>query len=284
MGQLPLDHFTVAVIDEAGQALEVACWGALLQAPRCILAGDHLQLPPTIVSEKAARAGLANTLLERAVDVIGQQFVCLLNTQYRMHNLIMQWSSLHLYKGLLVAADSVKEHRLCDLPGVVSDHNTTAPVIFIDTASCGFEENHTDEHGSRSNLGEVELICLHIKELVASGVFPALIGVITPYNLQVEHLRSSIGTQWPDIEIKSVDGFQGREKEVILISLVRSNVRRAVGFLSDYRRINVALTRARRHLLIVGYMHIYISLSIYNYNYNFKYVVCCTPIGFIVNE
>ena len=134
LGLLPEGHFDVCVIDEAGQSLEVACWTALLNAPCCVLAGDHLQLPPTITSKPAATKGLAITLLERAVDIIGNDNVKLLDTQYRMNKAIMQWSSDSFYEGRLIAADVVKDHTLSDLEHVTPGADAIAPVVFIDTA------------------------------------------------------------------------------------------------------------------------------------------------------
>ena len=229
---VPTDHFTVAVVDEAGQALEAACWVALQQAPRCVLAGDHMQLPPTVLSDEADKRGLGRTLLERATHLLGAEYVRLLNTQYRMHQTIMQWSSEHFYDGRLVAGDSVRTHRLVDLPGIADTPETSVPVVFIDTAGCSMEETVGEDDISKSNTGEADIVAQYIADLVAAGVSPEDIGVITPYNLQVELLRSVLTPVYGQaLEIKSVDGFQGREKLVIILSLVRSNPRNEVGFL-----------------------------------------------------
>ena len=252
VGTLPVDHFDVSVIDEAGQAIETACWGVLLSAPKCVLAGDHLQLPPTISSVSAEKDGLGITLLERAVAMLGESSVRLLDTQYRMHELIMRWSSDNLYGGKLLADPSVAKHTLRSLPGVKQESDVAdLPLVFIDTAGCGLEET-VDEDESKSNAGEAELVVEHLRSLVAAGVPEADIGVITPYNGQVELITSLIRDDHPAIDVKSVDGFQGREKEAIIISLVRCNGSRTIGFLAEHRRLNVACTRARRHLCIVG--------------------------------
>eukprot|EP00035_Acanthoeca_spectabilis_P014300 m.271702 g.271702 ORF g.271702 m.271702 type:complete len:1117 (-) comp16102_c1_seq1:568-3918(-) len=254
IGLLPREHFDVAIVDEAGQALEAACWTVLLRAQRCVLAGDHLQLPPTITSPDASKGGLQVTLLERAVHVIGEDAVCLLDTQYRMHEDIMRWSSDLLYGGRLIAADSVKARLLHHLPHVEQDDNTEVPLVYVDTVGCGFDESvaKEDEDASVSNEGEATIIEHQVRALLGAGLTQDDIGIITPYNGQVDLLRSKLSDEFPAIEIRSIDGFQGREKEAILISLVRSNDRRTVGFLSECRRLNVAVTRAKRHLFLVG--------------------------------
>ncbi|KAH7934787.1 hypothetical protein HPB52_000484 [Rhipicephalus sanguineus] len=248
---LPEGHFQVAVIDECSQALEVACWMALLRAPKCILAGDHLQLPPTIVSEAAAKGGLEVTLMERALRLHGEAVVRMLVTQYRMHELIMRWSSDRLYAGRLLAHASVAAHLLRDLPGVEDNDDTALPLLLIDTAGCGMVELDTPDDESKGNEGEADLVAIHIERLVSSGVPASEIAVISPYNLQVELIRLRLSARHPGLEIRSVDGFQGREKEAVVMSFVRSNDTGAVGFLAEDRRINVAVTRARRHLAVV---------------------------------
>ncbi|KAH7970178.1 hypothetical protein HPB49_000685 [Dermacentor silvarum] len=214
---LPDGHFQVAVIDECSQSLEVACWMALLRAPKCILAGDHHQLPPTIVSEAAAKGGLEVTLMERALRLHGEAIVRMLVMQYRMHELIMRWSSDRLYASKLVAHASVAAHLLS---------------YFVPA-------------------GEADLVSIHVERLVSSGVPASEIAVISPYNLQVELIRLRLSSRHPGLEIRSVDGFQGREKEAVVMSFVRSNDTGTVGFLAEDRRINVAVTRARRHLAVV---------------------------------
>uniref|UniRef100_A0A224YIC1 DNA helicase n=1 Tax=Rhipicephalus zambeziensis TaxID=60191 RepID=A0A224YIC1_9ACAR len=248
---LPEGHFQVAIIDECSQALEVACWMALLRAPKCILAGDHLQLPPTIVSEAAAKGGLEVTLMERALRLHGEAVVRMLVTQYRMHELIMRWSSDRLYAGRLLAHASVAAHLLRDLPGVEDNDDTALPLRLIDTAGCGMVELDTPDDESKGNEGEADLVAIHVERLVSSGVPASEIAVISPYNLQVELIRLRLSARHPGLEIRSVDGFQGREKEAVVMSFVRSNDTGTVGFLAEDRRINVAVTRARRHLAVV---------------------------------
>ena len=249
---LPKDHFDLVIIDEAAQSLEAACWIPLLRAPRCILAGDHKQLPPTIMSRDAARRGLEQTLMERIIKMLGDKVVHMLTTQYRMNEMIMRWSSQRLYDGKLLADVSVAQHLLRHLSDVRDTELTSLPLLMIDTAGCDLYELPAQDEESKGNEGEADVVAAHIEGLVASGVKQQDIGVITPYNLQVELLRSRLSCKYPALEIKSMDGFQGREKEAIIISMVRSNTKGEIGFLAENRRMNVAVTRARRHLTIVG--------------------------------
>ena len=168
-----------------------------------------------------------------------------------MNEAIMSFASTQFYDGSLVADEQVRQHTLSDLPDVTADPLTTAALHYIDTAGASYDETLEEESGSRLNTQEAELIEKKLNALLALGVLPhQAIGIITPYSAQTRHLRQLIPQE--EIEISTVDGFQGREKEAILISLVRANPNGEIGFLSDTRRINVALTRARRHLLVVG--------------------------------
>ncbi|XP_032213741.1 DNA-binding protein SMUBP-2 isoform X3 [Mustela erminea] len=248
---LPDGHFDVVVIDECAQALEASCWIPLLKARKCVLAGDHKQLPPTTISHKAALAGLSRSLMERLADELGAQVVRTLTVQYRMHQAIMRWASDALYSGRLTAHPAVAGHLLQDLPGVAATEETSVPLLLVDTAGCGLFELEEDDDQSKGNPGEVRLVSLHIQALVDAGVQASDIAVITPYNLQVDLLRQSLAHRYPELEIKSVDGFQGREKEAVVLSFVRSNRKGDVGFLAEDRRINVAVTRARRHVAVV---------------------------------
>ncbi|NWI86897.1 SMBP2 protein, partial [Pitta sordida] len=252
---LPENHFDLVVIDECAQALEASCWIPLLKAPKCILAGDHKQLPPTIVSHRAAAGGLSLSLMERLAQHYGERAVRMLTVQYRMHRDIMEWASAELYGGRLSAHPSVAQHLLRDLPGVSSTEETTIALLLIDTAGCGLFELEEEDEQSKGNPGEVQLAGLHIQALVDAGVKAKDIAVVAPYNLQVDMLREHLCHSHPELEIKSVDGFQGREKEAVVLSFVRSNRKGEVGFLVEERRINVAVTRARRHVAIVCDSH-----------------------------
>ena len=247
------DHFSVAVIDECSQSLEMACWIPMLQAKKVILAGDHKQLPPTIMSSEAASKGLSFTLMERVIESHEgkDDVVRMLSPQYRMNENIMKWSSDTFYKSHLKAADSVQKHLLCDLKSAVKDENTEIPLLLIDTTGCEMHELESSDEISKANEGEVALVVIHVKKLIDSGIDPIDIAVITPYNLQVELIRLQLHTQYPQLEIRSVDGFQGREKEAVVISLVRSNSKKEIGFLSEIRRLNVAVTRAKRHVALI---------------------------------
>ncbi len=245
-------RFDLAVIDEAAQALEAACWIPIHKARRVVLAGDHLQLAPTILSEAAARDGLARTLFLRlAENPLTAPALAMLTTQYRMHASIMGWSSDAFYAGRLVAAAHVRTHRLADLPGVETTADTVVPLLFLDTAGCGHDETQERDDASKANPGEAAIVKAHVQALLRAGVAAADIGVITPYNAQVQLLREHFAAH-DDLEVRTVDGFQGREKEAIVLSLVRSNAEGEVGFLADHRRLNVAVTRARRHCALVG--------------------------------
>jgi ATP-dependent RNA/DNA helicase IGHMBP2 len=240
----------LVVIDEAAQATEPACWIPLLRSDRLVLGGDHCQLPPTIVSDEAARGGLAVSLMERLARLLGGDVVGRLDVQYRMHEQIMRFSSAEFYEGALVADASVRTHRLVDLPQVEDHRLTTAPLTFLDTAGAGYDEQAGDDGVSRANRQEAELVVRQVNLFLSAGLAPHQLAVITPYAAQARLLRELLPIA--DLEIDTVDGFQGREKEAVIVSLVRSNDRGEIGFLSDVRRMNVALTRARRKLLVIG--------------------------------
>ncbi|HEY2785146.1 MAG TPA: AAA domain-containing protein [Fimbriiglobus sp.] len=244
-------RFDLVVIDEAGQATEPASWLPLLRANKVVLAGDHCQLPPTVISEEAAEQGLSVSLMERVVALYGSRVARQLTEQYRMHASIMGFSNAEFYGGELLAHESVAGHRLCDLPGVVGEILTEQPVRFVDTAGAGFDEEPEEDGGSRRNLREADLAVHYARRLLAAGVPVDDIGLISPYRAQVRLLRDRLA-EFPDLEVDSVDGFQGREKEAIIVSLVRSNPKGDIGFLADTRRTNVALTRARRSLIVIG--------------------------------
>jgi superfamily I DNA and/or RNA helicase len=243
-------HFNVLVIDEACQSVEPGCWVPLRRADRVILAGDHLQLPPTILSDPAKREGFAVSLMERLVNHYGAAVTRQLTVQYRMHEAIMGFSSRHFYAGSLVADESVRRHVLSGLPRIRSERVNDDPVTFIDTAGTGWQEELEPEGLSKLNPEEGRLVLKQVNALCEAGMNPADIAVIAPYAAQVRWLRAN--AVFDQLEIDTVDGFQGREKEAVVISLVRSNTTGEIGFLSDARRMNVALTRARRKLIIIG--------------------------------
>jgi ATP-dependent RNA/DNA helicase IGHMBP2 len=244
--------FHTVVIDEAGQALEPACWIPILKGQKLILAGDHCQLSPTIKSNEAARNGLSTTLLEKSV-ARHPEAVSLLEVQYRMHEQIMGYSSQVFYQGLLRAHDSVAGHQL-----FAGDR----PVEFIDTAGCGFDEKL--EGTSSTNPEEASLLMKHLTHLVGElsqhyslADFPS-IAVISPYKQQLALLTEQL-QHAPEllpyrsrIAVNTIDSFQGQERDIVYISMTRSNDDGAIGFLADVRRMNVAMTRARKKLVIVG--------------------------------
>ena len=249
--------FHTLFIDEAAQALEPACWIPLAKTHRVIFAGDHCQLPPTIKSFPAARKGLATTLFEKCIE--RQEVDVLLQTQYRMLNEIMEFSSRKFYDGMLIAHESVAHDYLCQRD---MEPMMTLPVEFIDTAGIGYEEKYNQESKSTSNPEEANLLLKRLTQLAEAldrqGMPPPSIGIIAPYRDQVLYLRRNI-LNHPDLEpllphitIDTVDAFQGREREIICISLVRSNDKNEIGFLADIRRMNVAMTRARQKLIMIG--------------------------------
>lgn len=243
-------QFDLVVIDEAAQAIEPACWIPLLRAGRVVLAGDHCQLPATILSSQAAREGLAVSLMERLVRELGPGISRSLTTQYRMHEAIMGFSSAEFYESSLVADDAVSGHLLHDLPHVAAGPLTGTPLQFIDTAGASYDEEQEPNGESRRNPSEAELVGRQVQALLEAGTLPRELAVIAPYAAQVRLLRDQLRIE--GLEIDTVDGFQGREKEVVIISLVRSNSKGEIGFLGDTRRMNVALTRARRKLIVIG--------------------------------
>lgn len=243
-------QFDLVVIDEAGQATEPPCWIPLLRSQRLVLAGDHCQLPPTILSNDAKREGFHVSLMERLIQLSGNAISRRLTTQYRMHEQIMQFSSDEFYESSLIAADSVAGRLLCDIPGVTASPLTETALRFIDTAGSSCDEQAEADGSSRENPGEAEFVARQVRDLLAAGVSPAEIAVITPYAGQARLLRQLIEDR--TVEIDTVDGFQGREKDAVVISLVRSNDKGELGFLTDTRRMNVALTRARRKLIVFG--------------------------------
>jgi ATP-dependent RNA/DNA helicase IGHMBP2 len=235
-------RFALAVIDEATQAVEPAAYLALLRAERAVLGGDHLQLPPTVLSAAAQAGGLGISLFERLATGAGVEMRVTLAEQHRMNARIMAFPSEALYAGALRAHP--------DAAGRAIDG---APLEVVDTAGCGFEEETPEGSDSRHNPGEAELAAAEVERILALGVAPADVAVISPYDAQVQRLRQLLAARIDEgLEVDTVDGFQGREKEAVVVSLVRSNGTGEVGFLADVRRMNVAITRARAKLVVVG--------------------------------
>lgn len=243
-------RFDLVVIDEAGQAAEPALWQAALRAERMVLAGDHCQLPPTVVSREAAREGLAVSPMERLVTRHGESIFRRLTVQYRMNEAIMQFPNEQFYDGDLVADESVRDHRLEGLPTFIHSDEPAPVIEFWDTAGAGWDEELEPDGESKRNPREARWAVDQVQSFLEAGVEPSQIAVIAPYAAQVRLIRNRLRVE--GLEIDTVDGFQGREKEVVLITLVRSNPIGEIGFLADTRRTNVALTRARRALRIVG--------------------------------
>lgn len=261
------DHlFDTLIIDEVSQSLEPQCWIPLIShfksnIQKLVLAGDDKQLPPTIKTEDNSKIKdtLSRTLFDRLVDKYENSFKNLLDTQYRMNSEIMEFSSKEMYNGKLKAADSVANWTLTDLPATECNDDTEAPLIWYDTQAGDFPERAEDQDSgslisSKYNENEAYLALHHISNLIDSNVQQSDIGVISPYNAQVSFLKNVIHPRYPLVEISTVDGFQGREKEVIVLSLVRSNDKFEVGFLSDERRLNVAMTRPKKQLCVIGNM------------------------------
>ncbi len=250
--------FDWVILDEATQAVEPASWIPAQAAGKLILAGDHCQLPPTVFSPRRGPDSLHRTLFERFHDNLDANSKLRLETQYRMHEKIMGFSSREFYDGKLVAAESAKGRVLADLPGVKRMELTELPFVFLDTAGIGYEENTEESTHSRCNEKEAALAVRLYRMLIEAGVQPADIALISPYSAQVKLLASLLLAEREDSdsadvpEINSIDSFQGREKETVIVSLVRSNLTGEMGFLSDTRRMNVALTRAKRKLIVIG--------------------------------
>jgi len=247
---LDSQHFDWCIMDEASQATEAAAWSPLQIVDRLVLAGDHFQLPPTVISAQAAAEGFNVSLLERLIELPGQDIARLLTVQYRMHQDIMKFSSQEFYKDSLIADESVRAHLLRDLPGLAANELTGTAIHFIDTAGASYDESREPDGDSLFNLSEADRVVEKVQALLEAGLSAAEIAVISPYSAQVRLLRERLPQS--ELEVDSVDGFQGREKEAVIVSLVRSNRAGEIGFLEDVRRMNVALTRARRKLIVIG--------------------------------
>ncbi len=240
--------FRTVVIDEAAQALEPAAWIPILKASRVILAGDPFQLPPTVKSQEAKRGGFDKTLLEKCLTRLPS--VNFLDVQYRMNAEIMGFSNRWFYDGLLRAHPSVIDRQMPTL------HDEKA-VVFIDTAGCGFDEQIHPENKSRFNPEEFFVVREHLYQFLQLFAYEKpSVGLISPYREQVVWMKNDLEIDeilsGENLTVQTIDGFQGQERDVIYISLVRSNTKSEIGFLTDYRRMNVAMTRARMKLVIVG--------------------------------
>ncbi|MBQ0056866.1 MAG: AAA family ATPase [Bacteroidales bacterium] len=247
-------HFSTLFIDEAAQAFEAACWAAIIKADRVILAGDHCQLPPTVKCREAEMQGLSHTLMQK---VAKEKPTCveLLTVQYRMHQDIMRFSSDWFYQGRLTAAPEVALRTVFPLD---------TPMVWIDTSKLGFEEQLNPLSQSRLNTSEGLLLVKTLRDYIRQlGIDRMLreridFGIISPYKSQVQLLRKLVRQSSflqpirHQITVNTVDGFQGQERDVILISMVRGNDEGRIGFLNDLRRMNVAITRARMKLIVLG--------------------------------
>jgi ATP-dependent RNA/DNA helicase IGHMBP2 len=250
------ERFDVAVVDEATQCVDPLLLIPLGMATRAVLAGDPLQLPPTVVDEEAARLGLGTTAFERLARRDDHAAVLLVR-QHRMHADIMAFPSARCYGGKLVAAAEVAHWRLEDLPGVRADPTRDRPLVLIDAAGAGWQEERDSavagQRGSVANPEAALRVVREVERLVSRGVPPEAIAVLTPYDAQRRLLTGRLGElRARGLEVDTIDAFQGRERPAVVVDLVRSNDAGEVGFLADTRRLNVALTRAQRLLLIVG--------------------------------
>ena len=243
--------FTTVLIDEAAQALEPATWIPILKAERVVLCGDPWQLPPTVKSRDANKSGLSLTLMEK---VIQKGFVHqMLEVQYRGNELIMGYSNHYFYNNKLLASPTVKDKKL--------PFQDNSPLVFIDTAGTGFEEKPEPGSGSLFNADEFSLLREHIYRIInetqalVNFDFPSIV-ILSPYKGQINYMEREIRADDKlvnlAIKVKTIDGFQGQESDIVIVSLVRSNGKNDIGFLKDYRRFNVAITRAKCQVVVVG--------------------------------
>ena len=244
------DEFDMVVIDEACQATIPGTWQAILRAEKLVFAGDHQQLPPTVLSKEAISRGLQRSILEDLIEREGSSVYRRLTIQYRMHQQIMDFPNRYFYDSELGSDPSVSNHLLTDNPQITVDHLTRQPLLFIDTAGADFSEEKEEEGESKFNAKEASFVVQLIDQLRDAGVIGEQIAVIAPYSAQVRLLRDQLGNR--EIEVDTVDGFQGREKDVVILTMVRSNLEQEIGFLADLRRTNVAMTRARKKLIVIG--------------------------------
>ena len=251
-------NYELLVLDEATQSTEPEALIPLVKADRAVLAGDHRQLPPTILNKKAGEEGLAVSLFERLLEVHGNKIKEMLKVQYRMNSVIMNFPSREFYSGELIAHSSVREWDISDLglnlpqQGLMKDvFDPARPVVFLDTRESGSEEERIRDSKSFYNRVEAELSVEILEAALKAGMNPEDIALISPYKDQTEWIRGRMDNE--RVEIDTVDGFQGREKEMIVLSLVRTNDSGNIGFLRDLRRLNVSLTRAKKKLVVIGH-------------------------------
>ena len=247
-------HFDVAVVDEGSQQVEPSTLIPIMKADKFYIAGDHKQLPPTVVSEEAKE--LEKTLFERLIER-HPNFSVMLEVQYRMNEKIMDFPNREFYEGKLKAAPSVKDRTLGDFelksPTKFTEVlNPQVPVAFVDTSRINAWEFQPEGSTSYENFEEAKISVELALELHRMGLSGKDIGIITPYAAQVKLIKQLLVERNFKAEVNSVDGFQGREKEVIIVSFVRSNDEGEIGFLKDLRRLNVAITRPKRKLILVG--------------------------------
>ncbi len=241
------EPFSLVVLDEATQAPDPIALIAMRCATRVIMGGDPRQLPPTVIDPQVAEEGLGTTFFERLATRASES-VRMLTVQYRMHEAIMRFPSDEMYEGKLVADESVADRELAQ-----ADPLRPGSWVFLDTAGKGFTDSREEDDPSVRNVEQAERVTREVKRVLARGVAPADLALITPYEAQARVLRSLLVMERTEgLEVGTIDGFQGREKDAVIVDLVRSNDAGEVGFLSDIRRMNVAITRARKFLLVVG--------------------------------
>ncbi|RCV62714.1 Superfamily I DNA or RNA helicase [Methanophagales archaeon] len=248
---LKAEKFDFAVIDEATQSTEPSALIAVLKAKRFIMAGDHKQLPPTVLNEEAACRSFTKSLFERLLALHGDRIRVMLDVQYRMNEEIAEFPNREFYDGKLKTEEHIKRRTLSDIlpESVDEDSEDVKPFLFIDTGD-ELEERVRRGSTSRENPGEAQLVKDIAERLLNQGIRPEDIAVISPYDDQVAQIKRMLRVE--GLEIKTVDGFQGREKEVVIVSFVRSNKSGTIGFLKDLRRLNVSITRAKRKLVLIG--------------------------------
>ncbi|CAO4361658.1 unnamed protein product [Caenorhabditis nigoni] len=245
----------VMIVDEAAQCTEPSTWVPALTTPTCkklVLVGDQKQLPAIVLSDKAIRANFSLSLMEKLAEEFSKNNInILLNEQYRMNEKIMHWSNEHFYNNQLTAHSSVSDITLRDIyPKIPTDYIANKPIFMIDMKNFEDRSQESFDSKSYSNTGELNVVSNYVIRLVTDvGINPKDIAVIAPYYSQIEKLRNSISFR---VDVNTVDAFQGQEREVIIFCFVRDNDEGSIGFLRETRRLNVAITRAKRQFVLVG--------------------------------